>query len=174
MDGSHFDDLAKVLTVPSRRGIVTAAATAALASLVAFVGRGGPDATRAAKKKRKKSGAKSSPGPAGPQGPQGPPGPVEVAYAHVSHTNGEFDPARSKGVISIEKFDNLYCFNLAFQARVAVGSTFINNSGVVATWTAPDTATLSCSETHRDAAARIYASADGANRGDVSFKIVFF
>jgi hypothetical protein len=179
MDDSHFDHLAKVLTVPSRRGIFTAATTAALASLMAFVARGGSDTARAAKKKKKRSGAKSRPGPAGPQGPQGargPAGPVQVAYAHVNHTTGSFDPARSKGVNSVQKIDNVYCFNLAFQAKVAVGSTFINNSGVVATWTAPDIASpaLPCPENLRDAAAKIYASNDGALRGDVSFKIIFF
>jgi hypothetical protein len=52
MDESHFDDLARSLALPSRRGIVTAVGTAALAALVS---RAAPDLARAKRKKKKKT-----------------------------------------------------------------------------------------------------------------------
>jgi hypothetical protein len=175
-----FDDLAKVLTVPSRRGIFTAAATAALASLIALVGRGGPDTTRAAKKKKKKSGAKSSPGPAGPQGPQGaqgPPGPVRIAFAQVN-INPAGPHRTSEGVDVLVQGTGLtrkYCFRLPFRPTVAVGSPHFNNSAVVATVTQPDAVAVGCPSTHSDAAARTYAASGDAD-GDVvevHFRIIF-
>ena len=185
MDGSHFDDLAKVLTVPSRRGIFTAAATAALASLVAFVGRGGPDTVRAAKKKKKKSGAKSRPGPAGPQGPQGaqgPPGPVRIAFAQVSATPNTIPHRTSEGVsVLVEGTGTArkYCFSLPFRPIVAVGSPHFNNSAVVATVTEPHAVSsgIACPPSHSDAAARTIAASGGMQDGTVSdqvhFRIIF-
>ncbi len=50
MDDFHFDDLARSLTLPSRRDIVAAVGTAAFAALL---GRAAPEAALAKKKKKK-------------------------------------------------------------------------------------------------------------------------
>ena len=183
MDDTHFDDLAKVLTVPSRRGIVTAAATAALASLMALMGRGGPDTARAAKRKKKKSGAKSSPGPAGPPGPQGPPGPagpVRIAFAQVSASPNA--PHRTSEGVSVlvegSGTSRKYCFSLPFRSIVAVGSPHFNNSAVVATVTEPHAVIpgIGCPASHSDAAARTFAASgasDGTVSDEVNFRIIF-
>jgi hypothetical protein len=187
MDDSRFDDLAKVLTVPSRRGIVTAAATAALASLMAIVGRGGPDTTKAAKKKKKRSGAKSGRGPAGPPGPQGaqgPPGPVRIAFAEVSATPNSTPHRTSEGVsvLVVGAGDQRkYCFSLPFRPIVAVSSPHFNNSAVVATVTEPYAVSsgINCPQSHSDAAARTIAASgstppvDGTVTDQVHFRIIF-
>ena len=92
-------------------------------------------------------------------------------YAAVKN-DGTFD--RAKGVTDIAKSENLYCFDLDFAANVAVGSPYINNSGVVATWT-PGEATVgfTCPEGYRDAAVKTYASDTGTANGEINFKIIF-
>ena len=91
--------------------------------------------------------------------------------------NGGVDPARSKGVNDVvigegETNTNLYCFDLTFTPRVAVGSPFINNSAVVATATLSSEIPSSCPQGFRDAAARTFASQTGA-AAPINFMIVF-
>jgi hypothetical protein len=100
-------------------------------------------------------------------------------YAHVTGAAGTVDTSYpSKGVIGIVKpsgaASNLYCFDLSFTPKTAVGSPFINNSAVIAIVTPPNsTLTSSCAEPHRDAAVRIYGSSTGEAANDVNFQIVF-
>jgi hypothetical protein len=132
--------------------------------------------------KKKKKPAKSKPGPQGPAGPQGPggpqglqgpPGPVQMAYAAVTAIGG-LDPARSSGINGMVpgNTNNVYCFDLTFTPKVAVGSPYINNAGKVATWT-PDEDMIgaSCPEGFRDAAVKTYSSTGGNEA--MGFKVIF-
>jgi hypothetical protein len=103
-------------------------------------------------------------------------------YAHVTLGGAVDTTYPSKGVNGIvtvigpgtnptnEK--NLYCFDLAFTPKTAVGSPHLNNSAVVATATSPNSALNTCPATHRDAAAATYGSSEG-NAAPVNFQIVF-
>ena len=89
--------------------------------------------------------------------------------------NGGVDPARSKGVNDVvvpETNPNLYCFDLAFTPRIAVGSPFINNSAVIATATLANEIPSACPQGFRDAAARTFASSDGTAAA-INFMIIF-
>ena len=106
--------------------------------------------------------------------------PAKTGYAHVSppaagQTKPVFD--RSREVIDVTRvFSNtrtLYCFDLTFRAKVAVGSAFLFNNATVATATGSDPGVSSCPEGYRDAVATTYAANTSANLNDVSFKIVF-
>ena len=101
-------------------------------------------------------------------------------YAHVKITGGVDTDYPSKGVKSVvvpTDSSSLYCFDLTFTPKVAVGAPHINNSGVVAT--ATPSANLgssaipsACPTTHRDAAARTYGSDTGTGTA-LNFQIVF-
>lgn len=101
--------------------------------------------------------------------------PPPQGYAHITN-NGNFDPARSKGVLGVTRAapnSGVYCFDLAFVPKVAVGSPFTNNNAVVATATPPETSFARCPEGYRDAAAKTYAANTSAEVSDVAFQIVF-
>lgn len=97
-----------------------------------------------------------------------------AGYANVT-LEGDFDPARSKGVNDVtlaEGTTNVYCFDLTFTPKVAVGSPFLFNSAVVATTTAPNPALTTCPEGYRDAAAKTFASST-SNDAAINFTIIF-
>ncbi len=103
-------------------------------------------------------------------------------YAHVRITGGIDTDYPSKGVNGVvvptdDPTASLYCFDLTFTPKVAVGAPHINNSGVVATAT-PSADPFNnpipgrCPTTHRDAAARTYGSDTGSGAA-INFQIVF-
>ena len=102
--------------------------------------------------------------------------PLNTAYTHVAAgANPQF--SRSRGVNDMQRVTAesriLYCFDLTFKAKVAVGSPFLFNNATVATATGSDPGVSSCPEGFRDAVATTYAANTGTNLNDVSFKIVF-
>jgi len=67
----------------------------------------------------------------------------------------------------------LYCFDLTFTPKTAIGSPFLFNSAVVATATPPNAALPGqCPSTHRDAAAQTYGSSTGTDAA-INFQVVF-
>jgi len=72
---------------------------------------------------------------------------------------------------------SIYCFDLAFTPKTAVGSPHLNNSAVVATATPDnkpesDAVTQNCPATHRDAAVHTYGSSTGED-APINFQVVF-
>ena len=108
------------------------------------------------------------------------------AYAHVGILGGVDDDFPSRGVNGVVAVDvtdnsvddaNIYCFDLTFTPKVAVGSPHINNSAVVATATPSanwfsNPIPAACPSTHRDAAAKTYGSDTGA-AAPINFQIMF-
>ena len=98
-------------------------------------------------------------------------------FARVE-ADGDFDPTRSVEVIDVQELagqTGVYCFDLTFRPKVAVGSPFINNAAFIATSTYPDGGVSprdDCPAGYRDLAVKTYGS-DGAPHGDVNFDIVF-
>lgn len=97
-------------------------------------------------------------------------------YAHIAD-EGAVDPAYSSkgvnGVVKPEGETSVYCFDLTFTPKTAVGSPFLFNSAVVATVTPPNAAlTSTCPPTHDDAAAQTYGSSTGTDAA-INFQIVF-
>jgi hypothetical protein len=86
---------------------------------------------------RGQQGAQGLPGQNGADGAPGAPGAAK-GFASVG-VNGAVDPTRSAGVISVTHpdigtislgtDDNLYCFDLSFDARIAVASPLVTNNG---------------------------------------------
>lgn len=102
---------------------------------------------------------------------------ITEGFARVNNA-GTFDPLRSKAVQGVVKptgATNLYCFDLTFRPKIAVASPYIVNAADVATSTQPDghpsPLNGACPSSHRDAAARTYAS-DGSDEA-VGFDIYF-
>lgn len=101
-------------------------------------------------------------------------------YAHVKITGIVDNDYPSKGINSVvvpTDDSSLYCFDLTFIPKAAVGAPHINNSGVVATAT-PPTDSLNnpipskCQTPHRDAAVRTYGSDTGTGTA-INFQIMF-
>jgi hypothetical protein len=92
------------------------------------------------------------------------------------------NPPRSKGVLSVRQHvtgtgptTTKYCFDLAFNPELAVGSAFLNNGAFVSTSTARDSGgaqVTGCPSTEPDAAAITY-DAGSNSHNDVSFSIIF-
>jgi hypothetical protein len=98
-------------------------------------------------------------------------------FARVSIA-GQVDPARSKEVKDVvipEGQTNVYCFDLTFRPKVAVGSPFIANAADIATSTYPDDGISPrddvCPDGYRDLAVKTYGSSGTAEA--VNFDIVF-
>ena len=128
------------------------------------------------------AGAKGDPGSPGPVGPRGPEGQQGVqgtpgtakAFAFVS-SNGTLDESRSQGVNGVvvldrstspsgpDQTDNVYCFDLAFDPKIAVASPFRVNAGIPAAADKNQTpfGTNGCPLPHDDAVVVTYA-----NNGD--------
>jgi hypothetical protein len=98
-------------------------------------------------------------------------------FARVT-LSGDHDPTRSMEVIAVEEPQDqtgVYCFDLTFRPKVAVGSPFINNAAFIATSTYPDGGVSprdDCPAGHRDLAVKTYGS-DGQPHADVIFDVVF-
>lgn len=96
-------------------------------------------------------------------------------YAHVRDIGAVDTAYPSKGVVDVDLATgttSIYCFNLTFTPKRAVGSPHLNNSAVVATVTPPNSALNTCPSTHRDAAAHTYGSSTGTDAA-INFQIVF-
>jgi hypothetical protein len=139
-------------------------------------------------------GERGQDGTDGTNGADGAPGSA-AGYIRVDHTlfgptnpsrivegNGNVtvnNPPRSKGVVSVQQTTTgRYCFDLDFEAEVAVGNTFINNGAFVATAVDRDisgTGTTGCPASHPDAQAIVYDQLDTgqAKHTDVSFALMF-
>lgn len=101
-------------------------------------------------------------------------------YAHVEIDGGidaDYPSEGVNGVVVPTDDFSLYCFDLTFTLKAAVGATHINNSGVVATAT-PSADPFSnpipgrCQTPLRDAAVRTYGSDTGSGTA-INFQIVF-
>jgi hypothetical protein len=96
-------------------------------------------------------------------------------YAHVK-LQGDVDTVYpSKGVNDVqipEGQTSLYCFDLAFTPKTAVGSGHINNSAVVSTVTPPNDGLNTCPVDYRDAAVKTYGS-DTGMAAAINFQVVF-
>jgi hypothetical protein len=71
----------------------------------------------------------------------------------------------------------VFCFDLTFVPKIAVGSPYINNAAFIATSTQPDAGSTTplddaCPEGYRDLAVKTYGS-DGQPHDQVNFYIVF-
>jgi hypothetical protein len=96
-------------------------------------------------------------------------------YAHVK-PEGDVDTVYpSKGVNDVvipEGQTSVYCFDLTFTPKTAVGSPHVNNSAVVATVTPPNAALSACPATYQDAMVKTYGSSTGTDV-PINFQIVF-
>jgi hypothetical protein len=96
-------------------------------------------------------------------------------YAHVK-PEGDVDTVYpSKGVNHVvipEGQTSVYCFDLTFTPKTAVGSPHVNNSAVVATVTPPNAALSACPATYQDAMVKTYGSSTGT-AAPINFQIVF-
>ena len=97
-------------------------------------------------------------------------------YAHITD-EGDVDTVYpSKGVNDVvipTGETSIYCFDLTFTPKTAVGSPFITNSAVVATVTPPNALlTSNCDAPHNDAAAQTFGSSTGTGTA-INFQIVF-
>ena len=100
-------------------------------------------------------------------------------FARVAST-GDFDPTRSKQVNDVVKPSGqtgVFCFDLTFVPKIAVGSPYINNAAFIATSTRPDAGSTTplddvCPEGYRDLAVKTYGS-DSQPHDQVNFNIVF-
>jgi hypothetical protein len=136
--------------------------------------------------------------PAGERGPQGPRGlqglrglkgatgaaGTAKAFAFVNSV-GALDTTRSKGVNSVLRADltptggppgpedNLYCFDLTFDPKIAVASAFANNAGIISAADIGQGATEqgSCTAPHNDAMVRTWGSDGGST--PVGFSVIF-
>jgi hypothetical protein len=106
-----------------------------------------------------------------------------LGYAHVKIGGGVDSDYPSKGVNGVVIADpvnkpSVYCFDLAFTPKTAVGSPHLNNNAVVATSTPnlenpfSDAVRQNCEAPFTDAAAHTYAADTGAN-APINFQIVF-
>ena len=97
-------------------------------------------------------------------------------YAHVMDEGGvdPLFPSRGvNGVVIPQNQTSLYCFDLAFTPKVAVGSPYLTNNAVVATVTPPNSFIPSaCAAPYRDAAAKTYGANSSADV-PINFQIMF-
>jgi hypothetical protein len=98
-------------------------------------------------------------------------------FARVTAT-GTFDPTRSVEVNDVKELagqTGVYCFDLTFRPKVAVGSPFTNNAAFVTTSTYPDDGVSprdNCPVGYRDLAVKIFGS-DAQPAAAVPFDVVF-
>jgi hypothetical protein len=98
-------------------------------------------------------------------------------FARVTST-GDFDPTRSVEVIDVVKLEGqtgVFCFDLTFRPKVAVGSPFTNNAAFVTTSTYPDGGISprdDCPAGYKDLAVKIFGS-NAEPVADVPFDVVF-
>ena len=118
-------------------------------------------------------GERGAPGAPGTPGARG----TAKAFAFVA-SDGTMDLARSENVVSVQQpaitgEDNLYCFDLPFNPKVAVASPFANNAGIIATGDFGQSVVglSSCPLGNDDAVVKTYGS-DGA-AVEVGFSVIF-
>ena len=106
--------------------------------------------------------------------------PLKTAYARVlfdDNADGKYFE-KSRGVLDVQAIGNdtnrVYCFNLAFPAKVAAGSPFINNNATIAVWLPGQSLKPAvCDEAHSDAAAKTIAANQSVTFDDINFNIIF-
>jgi len=97
-------------------------------------------------------------------------------YARVNVSPSAVTFTGSKGINDVDRSttdNSIYCFDLKFAPRTAVGSAHFNNAtvGIALGSTVP----ASCPAGYKDAAARTFAANDPIStpRSDLNFYIVF-
>jgi hypothetical protein len=97
---------------------------------------------------------------------------VPRGYANINQNGPTIVAGSSKGVISVVRTgQNVYCFDLAFDPKLAVASSYLSNNATVGTEVG-SAVHFDCGYGY-EAAARTYGVNDSSVHSDVSFGIVF-